>query len=201
MGAWAGASKARNATAIPEPASTELTLNNIRRFASAEPQIDSSAWIDATALVIGQVHIGARSSLWPYAVARGDVNTIRIGRLTNIQDHAMLHVSHVGPFNADGAALTIGDGVTVGHHATLHGCTVGNHCLIGIGAIVMDDVVVDDGVMIGAGSLVPPGKRLESGFLYVGSPVKKARALSEREKEYLRYSAEHYAELARRHAE
>lgn len=176
-------------------------MHNIRPYGDRSPRIDPAAWIDPTALVIGDVTIGARASLWPYAVARGDVNRIIIGSGTNIQDHAMLHVSHVGPFNPEGAALVIGDGVTVGHHATLHGCTVGNHCLIGIGAILMDDVVVESEVMIGAGSLVPPGKHLEGGFLYVGSPVRRSRALTEREREYLHYSAAHYARLARQHSE
>ena len=175
-------------------------MRNIRSYGDASPRIESDAWVDPTALVIGDVTIGAGASLWPYAVARGDVNRITVGSATNIQDHAMLHVSHVGPFNAAGAALTIGQGVTVGHHATLHGCTIGDHCLVGIGAIVLDDAVVESEVMIGAGALVPPGKRLASGFLYVGSPARQSRALTAREREYLRYSAEHYARLARRHA-
>lgn len=178
----------------------EQSVNNLRPYEGITPNIDPTARIDPTALVIGDVTIGPQSSLWPYVVARGDVNRIRIGSLTNIQDHAMLHVSHVGPFNPKGAALTIGDSVTIGHHATLHGCTVGDYCLIGIGAILMDDVVVEDEVMIGAGALVPPGKVLQSGYLYVGSPAKQSRALTDREREYLRYSAEHYAQMAERHA-
>jgi len=174
-------------------------VSNVRSYEGTTPDIDPSTWIDPTALVIGDVTIRAQSSLWPYAVARGDVNRIRIGRGTNIQDHTMLHVSHVGPFNPDGAALTIGDAVTVGHHATLHGCTLGDHCLVGIGAILMDKVVVEEEVMIGAGALVPPGKVLKSGYLYVGSPAKQSRALTDREKEYLRYSAEHYRQMAEKH--
>lgn len=172
---------------------------NIRQFDDTTPQIDTTAWIDPTALVIGDVIIGAGSSLWPFAVARGDVNRIRVGAHTNIQDHCMLHVSHAGRFNPAGAALTIGDGVTVGHHVILHGCTVGAHCLIGMGAVIMDDVVVENDVMVAAGSLVPPGKRLEGGFLYVGSPARRSREITQQEREYLRYSAAHYARLARKH--
>lgn len=174
---------------------------NIRVYQGSTPQIDATTWIDPSALVIGDVVIGAHSSLWPYAVARGDVNRICIGARTNIQDHCVLHVSHAGPFNRGGAALTIGEGVTVGHHVILHGCTVGNHCLIGMGAILMDDVVAEDEVMIGASTLVPAGKKLNGGFLYVGSPARQARQLTEREREYLHYSAAHYTRLAEKHRE
>ena len=196
MGFYQG-SAAPAATFTPR---TEHPVNNIRPYKGTTPSIDPGAWIDPSALVIGEVTIGAQSSLWPYAVARGDVNVIRIGALTNIQDHSMLHVSHAGPFNPEGASLTVGNSVTVGHHATIHGCTIGDYCLVGIGAVLLDNVVVEDEVMIGAGALVPPGKTLETGYLYVGSPARKARALSDREKEYLRYSAEHYAQMAERHA-
>lgn len=150
-------------------------------------------------LVIGDVHIGARSSIWPGVVVRGDINRIRIGRETNIQDGCILHNSHDGPFMPGGSPLIIGDRVTVGHKAVLHGCEIHDECLIGMGAIVMDKAVVESGVMVGAGGLVPPGKTLASGYLYTGSPVRQARPLTDREKEYFAYSAGYYVKLAQRH--
>ncbi len=171
----------------------------IRAFENIKPSIPDSCYIDPQASVIGDVVMDEDCSLWPMSVVRGDVNSIRIGRCTNIQDNAVLHVSHAGEFNPAGAALAIGDYVTVGHSVVLHACTIGHECLIGMGSIVMDDAVVEDRVMIGAASLVPPGKTLQSGYLYLGNPCKKVRALKPREVEYLRYSAEHYQRLMQRH--
>lgn len=171
----------------------------VRSFEGRLPRIDPTAWVDDSALVIGDVTLGAESSLWPGVVARGDVNTIVLGARTNIQDGAILHVSHAGPYAPEGYALTVGDGVTCGHRAILHACTVGDYCLVGMAATVMDGAVLEPRVMLGAGSLVPPGKRLEGGHLWVGSPAKRARPLTERELDYLEYSAEHYVRLMRRH--
>jgi carbonic anhydrase/acetyltransferase-like protein (isoleucine patch superfamily) len=108
----------------------------------------------------------------------------------------MLHVSHKKADKPEGSPLIIGEDVTIGHHVTLHGCTIGNRVLVGINTIVLDDVIIEDDVMIGAGSLVPPRKRLESGYLYVGSPVQKVRPLTDKEKEFLPYSARHYVKVA-----
>jgi carbonic anhydrase/acetyltransferase-like protein (isoleucine patch superfamily) len=174
-------------------------MSHLRTFEDHSPVIDAEAWLDPLCLVIGDVHIGADSSVWPGAVIRGDIHRIRIGRETNIQDGCVLHISHDGPFMPGGSPLTVGDRVTVGHKAVLHGCEVHDDCLIGMGAIVMDKAVVESGVMVGAGSLVPPGKTLASGYLYTGSPARQARPLSEREKEYFAYSASYYAKLAQRH--
>ncbi|MCB1773585.1 MAG: gamma carbonic anhydrase family protein [Gammaproteobacteria bacterium] len=174
-------------------------MSNIRRFEDLAPLIDAEAWLDPTCVVIGDVHIGAGSSVWPTAVVRGDINRIRIGAETNIQDGSVLHNSHDGPYMPGGAALVIGDRVTVGHKAVLHGCEIGDECLVGMGAVVMDRVVVESHVIIGAGSLVPPGKVLQSGFLYTGSPVRQARPLTDKERGYFAYSADYYVELARRH--
>ncbi len=171
----------------------------IREFEGIRPAIGDECYIADSAEIIGAVVIGEHSSVWPLSVLRGDVNHIRIGRETNIQDGSVLHVSHAGEFNPQGAPLIIGDRVTVGHKALLHACTIGNECLIGMGSIVMDDCIVGDRVMLGAGSLVPPGKRLESGYLYLGNPCRRLRALSERELDYLVYSAEHYVRLKNRH--
>jgi len=148
-----------------------------------------------TASVIGDVTVGKDCSIWCNTVLRGDVNRIVIGNCTNVQDFAMGHVSHKNDKKPDGSPLIIGDYVTIGHQAMLHGCRIGNEVLIGMGAIIMDDVVVEDQVMVGAGSLVSPGKVLESGHLYVGRPAVKVRALTPEEIAYLKYSAEHYVRV------
>ena len=164
-------------------------------YLDALPRLAGGVYLHPSAQVIGSVTLGADSSVWCNAVLRGDVNDIVIGRCTNIQDLTMGHVAHRTPHKPGGSPLTVGDYVTVGHGVLLHGCSIGNDCLIGMGSIVMDDVVVQDHVMLGAGSLVPPGKTLESGFLYMGRPAEKIRALSPAEIEWLRYSAEHYVRV------
>ncbi|MEE4291126.1 MAG: gamma carbonic anhydrase family protein, partial [Cycloclasticus sp.] len=161
---------------------------HVKSFDTKTPSIHESAYIHNTAVVIGDVELGEDVSIWPLAVVRGDIHQIKIGARSNVQDGSVLHVTHASDFNPGGYPLTIGTDVTVGHNVTLHGCTIGNHCLIGMGAIVMDGAIVNDKVMIGAGSLVPPGKELESGYLYVGSPVKKARKINEKEAKFLAYS-------------
>ncbi len=171
----------------------------IRSFEEHYPKIASNSYIDHHAELIGDIEIGENSSVWPMAVIRGDVNYIRIGHSTNIQDSSILHVSHAGEYNPKGAALIIGNYVTVGHKVILHGCTIGNDCLIGMGSTIMDDTIIEDQVMIGAGSLVPPGKLLKSGFLYLGSPCKQIRELNQQERDSLRYSAEHYVRLKNRY--
>jgi carbonic anhydrase/acetyltransferase-like protein (isoleucine patch superfamily) len=176
-------------------------MPNIRPFRGQFPRIAEGVYVDDTALVIGDVTIGRDASLWPMVVARGDINRIAIGARTNVQDGSVLHVSHAGPFNPEGAALTIGEDVTVGHRVTLHGCTIGARCLIGMGAVVLDRAVVAPQVMVGAGALVTGGQALDSGFLYVGQPARRARRLTERELAYLDYAAAHYVELARRYRE
>ncbi|MGB4498257.1 MAG: gamma carbonic anhydrase family protein [Methylococcaceae bacterium] len=173
----------------------------LRVFNNQTPQLGKDVYIDDSAIVIGAVTLGDNVSVFPTAVIRGDVETITIGENTNVQDGAILHVSHQGKFSDVGHPLKIGKSVTIGHRAVIHGCTVGDYCLIGIGAIIMDDAVLEDYVMLGAGSLVPPNKKLESGYLYVGSPAKQSRSLNENEKEFLRYSAEHYVILKNRHLE
>lgn len=171
----------------------------IRTFENVSPVIEPSAWVDETALVIGDVVLGAESSVWPMSVLRGDVNTIRVGARTNIQDGCVLHVTHASERTDGGRALEIGDDVTVGHKVILHACTVGNRVLVGMGAIVMDGAIVEDDVILGAGALVTPGKHLKSGGLYVGSPARRVRSLGEQEREYLAYSAAHYVRLMERH--
>ena len=173
----------------------------IRPYRNATPALGTGAWVDESAQVIGDVTLGEDASVWPMAVVRGDVNHIRIGARTNVQDAAVLHVTHDGPYTPGGAPLLIGDDVTIGHGAILHACTIGNRCLIGMGARVLDDVVIEDDVFIAAGSLVSPGKRLLSGFLYRGSPAVQARALTAEQIAQLKYSAEHYVRLKNHYCE
>ncbi|GAB6390473.1 gamma carbonic anhydrase family protein [Stutzerimonas marianensis] len=174
---------------------------SIRTYHGHTPILGERVFVDPSAVLIGDIEIGEDSSVWPLTVIRGDMHRIRIGKRSSIQDGSVLHITHAGPFNPDGFPLTIGDEVTVGHKATLHGCTLGSRILVGMGSIVMDGAVVEDEVIIGAGSLVPPGKTLESGFLYVGSPVKQARPLTEKERSFFSYTAGNYVKLKAHHLE
>ncbi len=171
----------------------------IRHFENKQPDIDITTFIDDTALVLGDVQIGKNSSVWPLTVIRGDVNTIQIGDNTNIQDNSVLHVTHDGPYNPGGFALKIGTNVTVGHRVILHGCQIGDSCLIGMGATIMDGAVIEANTLSGAGSLVTPNKHLESGYLWMGSPVRRVRKLTDEEIESIEYSAQHYVQLKNQH--
>ncbi len=164
----------------------------IRPFKGKQPDIGRHCYIDDSAVIIGDVRLGDHCSIWPMTVIRGDTNIIRIGNRTNIQDGSVLHVTHAGRFSPEGAPLIIGEEVTVGHKALLHGCQIGNRCLIGMGSIIADNAVVEDMVIVGSGALVPPGKRLESGYLYVGSPARPVRELNDQEREMIPYLADHY---------
>ena len=169
--------------------------NAIRRYKETLPTLGKRVFVDPASVVIGDVVIGDDCSVWPCAVIRGDMHRIRIGARTSVQDGAVLHITHAGKFNEDGWPLTIGDDVTIGHNACLHGCTVGSRVLIGIGSTVLDGAVIEDDVVLGAGSLVPPGKTLESGYMYMGSPCKQIRPLKEQEKAFFTYSADNYVKL------
>ena len=169
---------------------------NIRSHAGLHPRIAAGVYIDPASIVIGDVEIGEGSSVWPMTVIRGDIHRIRIGERTSVQDGSVLHVTHAGPYNPDGFPLIIGDDVTIGHKVMLHGCTIGNRILIGMAAVIMDGVVVNDEVIVGAGTLVPPGKNLESGYLYMGNPVRQVRTLTDKELKYFHYTAKRYADLA-----
>lgn len=158
----------------------------ILSFKDTTPQIHSSAWVTESAHVIGDVVIGEESSVWFNAVIRGDVNYIRIGKRTNIQDGCVLHVARRT------LPLVIGDEVTVGHNVTLHACTIGNQCLIGMGAVVMDGAEVGENSIVGAGSLVTPGTKIPPGSMVLGSPARVKRPLTEAESRSIRESAAHY---------
>jgi len=169
--------------------------HSIRSHRGISPKLGQRVYIDPAATVIGDVHLGDDASVWPGAVIRGDMHSIRIGDRSNVQDNAVLHITHASDFNPNGWPLNIGDDVVIGHRAVLHGCTVGNRILIGNGAIINDGAVVEDEVIVGAGCMVPPGKALASGFVYVGNPCKQMRPLSEKEKAFFSYSAANYVKL------
>jgi carbonic anhydrase/acetyltransferase-like protein (isoleucine patch superfamily) len=168
---------------------------NLAAYQGIVPRLAEDVFIHSSAQIIGDVSIGARSSIWCGAVIRGDVNHIRIGADTNIQDLSVLHVSHKTASRPDGAPLLIGSRVTVGHRVILHGCEIGDECLVGMGAIVMDGAMLEPRVLLGAGSLVPEGRHLKGGHLYLGSPVREVRPLTAEELAYFGYSAEHYVRL------
>lgn len=171
----------------------------IREYQGKTPKLGARVLVDPSSVVIGDVEIGDDSSIWPLVAIRGDMNYIRVGQRTSIQDGSILHITHAGPYNPEGFPVIIGDEVTVGHQAMLHGCTIGNRVLIGMGSTVMDGVVIEDNVVLGAGSLVSPGKRLESGYLYLGRPARQVRALTEKEMAFFSYSASNYVDLKDKH--
>src|SRR5215470_10121826 len=164
-----------------------LALNGVA------PVVDPSAYVQSSARVIGDVHIGSESSVWFHAVIRGDGHHVRIGARTNIQDNATIHVT-----TARHPTL-IGDDVTVGHNAVLHGCTIGSRCLIGIGAIVLDRCAIGDDCLIGAGALLTPGTTVEAGQLVLGNPARVVRPITEAERQHLVRSAAGYVANAARY--
>lgn len=169
--------------------------NALRMFQDVSPQLGERVYVDPASVVIGNVVLGDDCSVWPMTVIRGDMHRIRIGARTSVQDGSVLHITHASDFNPDGFPLTIGDDVTIGHKAILHGCTLGNRILVGMGAIVMDGAVVEDEVIIAAGAVVTPGKRLESGYVYAGNPAKVLRPLKEQERAFFPYTAGNYVRL------
>ncbi len=184
------AARWRRAVALPHHAAM-----SIRAYRNAVPRLAGGVYVDPAAQVIGDVEIGEDASLWPGAVVRGDVHYIRIGARTSIQDGAILHVTHDGPYTPGGFPLLVGADVTVGHGAILHACTVGDACLIGMHATLMDGAVIGRHAIIGAGALVPPGKDVGEGELWLGNPARCVRKLDPAEIERLYYSARHYVKL------
>lgn len=163
----------------------------IYEFLNRKPEYDESVFIAPSADLIGDVTLGPESSAWFNVTIRGDVNWIEIGSRSNIQDNCCIHVmNQTGP-------TKIGNEVTVGHNAMIHGCTIHDHVLIGIHTTVLDEAVIESDVIVAAGSLVPPGKRLESGFMYMGSPAKKVRKLSDDEITSIKEHADNYVKYAR----
>ena len=173
---------------------------NIRPYLDHLPTLGQRAYVDPAAVVIGDVVLGDDASIWPGCVVRGDVNFIRIGARTNIQDGSVIHVSHDGPHaKLGGFATVIGADVTIGHKAIIHACRIGDAALIGMGAIVLDGAVVEPRGFVGAGALVAPGKVVGEGELWLGNPARRVRVLSDAEIEGLYYSAQHYVRLKDRY--
>lgn len=164
----------------------------LRPYKNHFPQTGDRVMIDSSSVVVGNVQLADDVSIWPLVAIRGDVNRVIIGKRSNIQDGSVLHVTHKSTSHPEGYPLIIGEDVTVGHKAMLHGCTIGDRVLVGMGSILLDGVIVEQEVMIGAGSLVPPGKRLISGYLYLGNPAKQVRPLREAEIAGLRDSSGNY---------
>ena len=163
----------------------------IRAYRGMLPQIAASAYIDQSAQVIGDVVVGERSSIWPNVTARGDVNSIRIGDDSNVQDNSVLHC------DAGFFPLHIGNRVTIGHLAMLHGCTIEDDCLIGIGAVILNGAKIGKGSAIAAGAVVPEGAEVPPLSMVMGVPAKVKRPVTEEERERFRLNAEHYVEAAR----
>jgi carbonic anhydrase/acetyltransferase-like protein (isoleucine patch superfamily) len=170
-------------------------LSKTRTYKSYAPSLGNDVYIDESAVVIGNVSLGDDVSVWPCAVIRGDTHRIEVGARTSIQDNAVLHCTHKSEFNPNGWPLIIGKDVTIGHKVCLHGCEIGDRVLVGIGSTILDGAVVPENIVIGAGTLVSPGKKLESGYLYLGNPCKKIRPLKDSELAYFTYSSRHYIGL------
>lgn len=164
----------------------------LRAYQNVFPRIGQRVMVDPSSVVIGDVQLADDVSIWPLVAIRADVNRIRIGARSNIQDGCMLHVTHKSPRKPEGHPLLIGEDVTIGHKAVLHGCTIGDRVLIGMGTVVLDGALIEEDVIIGAGTLVPPNKHLKSGYLYLGNPAKPVRALTDEERQGLTYSANNY---------
>ena len=169
--------------------------SNVRPYRGILPTLGERAYVDPAATVIGDVVLGDDVSIWPGAIVRGDVNCIRIGARSNIQDGAILHVTHAGPHTGDGFPCVIGADVTIGHAAVIHACTIEDACLIGMHATVLDGAVVRKHAFVGAGALIPPGKIVGEGELWVGNPARRVRVLGPAQIEQLYYSAQHYVRL------
>ena len=156
---------------------------DIRSYQGITPQLGERVFVDRSSVIIGDVALGDDCSVWPLAVIRGDMH----------------HITHASDYNPGGYPLIIGDDVTIGHQAMLHGCTIGNRVLIGMKSMIMDGAIVEDEVIVAAGATVSPGKVLESGFLYMGTPAKKVRAITDKERSFFTYGAGNYVRLKDKH--
>ncbi len=165
----------------------------VERFGDHIPQIDPEAFVHASAVLIGDVRIGAHSSVWPNVTLRGDDGPIVVGTHSSIQDGTVVHMT------TGRSPTVVGDRVTVGHGVILHGCTVHDDCIVGMGAIILDDAVVESGCIVGAGALVPPGKRVPAGSVVVGNPFKVLRAATEQDAEFIEFSWREYVTRTRQY--
>lgn len=167
----------------------------LRSYKGITPTVGARVYVDPAATVIGAVELADDVSIWPCAVLRGDVHRIRIGARSNVQDGAVVHVTHDGPYSPGGFPTLVGEGVTIGHGAVIHACTIEDYCLIGMHATVLDGAVVKKYGFVGAGSLIPPGKVVGERELWLGNPARFVRLLTDQQVEQLQYSAEHYVRV------
>ncbi len=174
---------------------TPIAMTAIRPFLDKHPVLGQRVYVDPACTIIGEVELGDDVSVWPGTVIRGDVNHVRIGARSNVQDGSIIHVSHDSPYNKGGYPTLVGEGVTVGHGCIIHACSIGDYCLIGMGACILDGAVIEANAFIAAGAVIGPGKRVRSGELWAGNPARLMRQLSEKDIEGLRYSADHYVRL------
>ena len=170
-------------------------MTALRPYLGRLPTLGQRVYLDPAATVIGDVELGDDASVWPGTIIRGDVNHIRIGARSNVQDGSIVHVSHHSPYNKGGYPTLVGEGVTIGHGCIIHACSIGDYCLIGMGACILDGAVIEANAFIAAGAVIGPGKRVRSGELWAGNPARLMRQLSEKDIEGLRYSADHYVRL------
>ena len=172
---------------------------NVRKFHNKTPQIGDNVFVDPMAYVLGDVELQDDVSIWPMVAIRGDLEKITVGKRSNIQDGSILHTTRRNQTHPKGFPVIIGEDVTVGHSVTLHGCTIRDRVLVGMGAIILDGAVINSDIMIGSGALVSPGKELESGYLYLGSPAKQARPLTQDEIGFLKISVNNYLKTKDEH--
>jgi carbonic anhydrase/acetyltransferase-like protein (isoleucine patch superfamily) len=170
-------------------------MNNLRSFKGIVPRLGARVYVDPAATLIGDVELGDDASIWPGAVARGDVHHIRIGQRSNVQDGAVIHVTHDGPYSPGGFPTLIGNDVTIGHGAVIHACTIEDYCLIGMHATVLDGATVKKYGFVGAGAVVSPGKVVGERELWLGNPARLVRLLTDAQVEQLHYSALNYVRL------
>jgi gamma-carbonic anhydrase len=165
----------------------------IEPYEGMAPRIHPTAFVHAAGTVIGEVTVGEESSVWPSAVLRGDQGPITVGARTSIQDGAVCHVT------GGRSTTVVGDRVTVGHGAIIHGAHVGDDCIVGMGSILLDNAVIAPFTIVGAGALVPPGKTFPEGVLLVGSPAKVVRAITDAERGWIEHSWQEYVKLGRQY--
>jgi carbonic anhydrase/acetyltransferase-like protein (isoleucine patch superfamily) len=171
-------------------------MSTLRPYRGILPRLGERVYLDPMSSVVGDVELGEDVSIWPFTVIRGDVNFVRIGARSNLQDGTVVHVSHDGPHaKLGGFATVIGQDVTIGHRAIVHACRIEDACLIGMGAIVLDGAVVRKHGFLGAGAVLTPGKEVGEGEMWLGSPARFVRRLSDAEIQALYYSAQHYVRL------
>jgi carbonic anhydrase/acetyltransferase-like protein (isoleucine patch superfamily) len=174
-------------------------LTALRPYLDRFPVLGPRVYVDPAATVIGDVELAEDVSVWPGTILRGDVNYIRVGARTNVQDGTIVHVSHHSPYNKAGYPTLIGADVTIGHGTIIHACTIEDLCLIGMGACILDGATVKKYGFLGAGAVLGPGKVVGEAELWLGNPARLVRMLSEREIESLHYSAGHYVRLKDRY--